>query len=102
MIMHLTSDLQNSKWRTQYGGHNILETQRFAWNFVLRGFWGRWLPIWHRISIFRNGGYNMADMTFWKLYDFRTTLYSGVFGVADYKFQFGFSEFHIADPIWKT
>ena len=34
----------------------------------------------------------MVDMKFWKLYDFRTTLYSGVFGVADYEFQIGFSE----------
>ena len=46
--------------------------------------------------------YEMAGMKFWKLYDFRTTLYTGVFGVADYEFQIGFSEFHIADPIWQT
>ena len=32
----------------------------------------------------------MADRKFWKLYDFRTTLYSGVFGVADYEFQIEF------------
>ena len=25
----------------------------------------------------------MVDMKFWKLYDFRITLYSGVFGVTD-------------------
>ena len=36
----------------------------------------------------------MANMKFRKLYDFRTTLYSGVFGVADYEFQnFSFSTF---------
>ena len=35
----------------------------------------------------------MADMKFWKLYDIRTTLYLGVFRVADYEFQIGFSEF---------
>ena len=29
----------------------------------------------------------MADVKFRKLYDFRTTLYSGVFGVADYECQ---------------
>ena len=32
----------------------------------------------------------MADMKFRKLYDFRTTLYLGVFGVADCEFQIGF------------
>ena len=37
LIMNLTSDFRNSKWRTQYGVHNILETQRFSWNFVLQG-----------------------------------------------------------------
>ena len=46
----------------------------------------RRLRIWLRISIFRNGGSNMADIKFWNLYDFRTTLNSGFFGVADYKF----------------
>ena len=39
----------------------------------------------------------MADMKFWKLYDFRTTLYSGVFGVADYEFQINV-KFLIRDP----
>ena len=83
LIMNLISDFRNSKWPTQYSWHNIFETQRFSLNFVLRGFWGCWLRIWHRPSIFQNGGSNMADMKFRKLYDFRTTLYSGVFGVAD-------------------
>ena len=32
----------------------------------------------------------MDAMKFWKFYDFRTTLYSRVFGVADYEFQIGF------------
>ena len=36
----------------------------------------------------------MVDIIFWKLYDFRITLYSGVFGVADYEFQIGFLKFH--------
>ena len=36
--MNLTSDFRNSKWRTQYGGHNILESQRFSWNFVPKVF----------------------------------------------------------------
>ena len=31
----------------------------------------------------------MVDMKFWKLYDIRITLYSGVFRVADYEFQIG-------------
>ena len=41
-------------------------------------------------------------MKFWKLYDFRISLYSTVFEVADYEFDIGFSEFKIADPIWWT
>ena len=49
LIMNFTSDFRNSKWRTQNGGYNILETQRFSWNIVLQGFWGRWLQIRHRI-----------------------------------------------------
>ena len=44
----------------------------------------------------------MVDIKFWKLYDFRLTLYSAVFGVADYEFQILFSEFRIADLIWQT
>ena len=44
----------------------------------------------------------MVDMKFWKLYDCRITLYSGVFGAADYEFQIVFSEFRIADLIWQT
>ena len=44
----------------------------------------------------------MVDMKFWKLYDIRITLYSGVFGVADDEFQIVFSEFCIIDLIWQT
>ena len=36
----------------------------------------------------------MVDMKFWKLYDFRISLYSGVFGVTDYEFQIEFLKFH--------
>ena len=44
----------------------------------------------------------MADVIFWKPYDFRGTLCSKVFKVADYEFQIGFSEFRIVDLIWQT
>ena len=44
----------------------------------------------------------MVDMKFRKLYDFRITQCSGVFGVADYEFQIVFSEFRIADLTWQT
>ena len=44
----------------------------------------------------------MADIKFWKLYDFRISLYSMVFEVADYEFDIGFPEFEMADPIWRT
>ena len=44
----------------------------------------------------------MVDMKFWKLYDFRISLYSTVFEVADYEFDIGFSEFKMTDPIWRT
>ena len=50
----------------------------------------------------QNGGSNMVDMKFLKLYDFRISLYSTVFEVVDYEFDFRFSEFIMADPIWKT
>ena len=44
----------------------------------------------------------MADVIFWKPNDFRGTLYSKVFEVADYEFDIGFSEFKMADIIfWK-
>ena len=46
--------------------------------------------------------FKMADIIFWKVNDFRGTLYSKVFKVADYEFDIGFSEFKIADPIWWT
>ena len=44
----------------------------------------------------------MAVIIFWKPNDFRGTLYSKVFEVADYKFDIGFSEFKMADSIWRT
>ena len=44
----------------------------------------------------------MADIIFWKPKDFRGTLYSRDFGVADYKFYIGFPFFEMADPIWHT
>ena len=44
----------------------------------------------------------MADITFWKPNDFRETLDSKVFEVATYEFVIGFSEFKMADPIWRT
>ena len=36
----------------------------------------------------------MVDMKFWELNDFRVSLYSGISGVADYKFQIGFLKFY--------
>ena len=45
---------------------------------------------------------NMPDMQFWKPHDFRETLYSEAFVVIDYESDFGFSEFKMADPIWRT
>ena len=50
----------------------------------------------------QNGGSNMADIIFWKANDFRGTLYSKVFEVADYEFDIRFPEFKMADPIWWT
>ena len=44
----------------------------------------------------------MADIIFWKSNDFRGTLYSRAFEVADYEFDIGFSEFEMADLIWRT
>ena len=44
----------------------------------------------------------MSDRQFWKPHDFRETLYSEAFGVADYKFDIGFPEFKMADAIWQT
>ena len=44
----------------------------------------------------------MSDMQFWISHDFRETLYSEAFGVADYEFDIGFSEFKMADPMWCT
>ena len=61
--MNLTSDFQNSKWRTQYGGQNILETQRFSWNFVLRGFWGFLM----KLDRFRNFISAIFDPLYWML-----------------------------------
>ena len=42
----------------------------------------------------------MADIIFWKANEFRGTLYTEVFEVADYEFDIGFSEFKMADPTW--
>ena len=36
----------------------------------------------------------MADIIFWKPNDFRGTLYSKVYKVAEYEFQIGFLKFH--------
>ena len=44
----------------------------------------------------------MTDKIFCKPNDFRGTLYSKVFDVADYEFDNGFSEFKMADLIWRT
>ena len=44
----------------------------------------------------------MADIIFCKPNDFRGTLYSKVFEVANYEFHIRFSEFEMADPIWRT
>ena len=45
---------------------------------------------------------NVSDIQFWKPHDFVKTLYSKAFGVADYEFDIGFSEFKMADIIfWK-
>ena len=102
LITNLTSDFRNSKRRIQYGGHEILETLRFWHNSVLHGFWRRWLRICHRIFGIQNGGPNMADIIFWKANDFRGTLYSTVFEVADYEFDIIISEFNMAAIIfWK-
>ena len=44
----------------------------------------------------------MAATKFWKANDFRGTLYSKFFEVADYEFDIRFSEFKMAAPIWWT
>ena len=41
----------------------------------------------------------MADIIFWNANNFRGTLCSKVFEVADYEFDIRFSEFKMADPI---
>ena len=89
--MNLTSDFRNLKWQTQYGGHNILKSQRFSWNFELQCFWGRWLRICHQIFEIKNGASNMVDMKFWKLCDFRITLHSGISGSLITNFKLDFS-----------
>ena len=45
---------------------------------------------------------NMSDMEFWEPHNFRETLYPEAFGVTDYEFDIGFSEFKIVDTIWRT
>ena len=44
----------------------------------------------------------MSEMQFWKPHDFRETLYLKAFEVADYEFDIGFSEFKMADSIWRA
>ena len=44
----------------------------------------------------------MSDMHFQKLHDFRETLYSEAFRVANYEFDIEFSELKMADPILRT
>ena len=44
----------------------------------------------------------MSDIQFWKPHDFRETLNSEAFGVDDYEFDIGFTEFKMADLIWRT
>ena len=86
----------------QYVPGAIFQTTRFPRNSVLKSVWGHWLWIWHQIFGIQNGGPNMADIIFWKSNDFRGTLYSRVFGVANYEFDIGFIFFEMADPIWRT
>ena len=45
---------------------------------------------------------NISVMQFWKPHNFRETLYSEAFGVADYEFDIEFLQFKLADPIWRT
>ena len=44
----------------------------------------------------------MEDIISWKPNNFRGTLYSKAFELADYEFDIGFSFFEMADPIWWT
>ena len=44
----------------------------------------------------------MADIIFWKPNDFRGTLYSRAFGVADYEFDIGLAFLKMGNPIWRT
>ena len=44
----------------------------------------------------------MSDIIFWKRNEFRGSLYSRAFGVADYEFDIGFPFFEMTDPIWWT
>ena len=44
----------------------------------------------------------VGHVIFKKPHDFRETLYSKFFRVADYEFDIGFSELKIADPKWRT
>ena len=44
----------------------------------------------------------MVNIIFWKANDCHITLYSKVFEIADYEFDIRFSEFKMADPIWRT
>ena len=49
------------------------------------------------------GGYPICrTCNFEKPHNYRKTLYLKAFGVDDYEFNIGFSEFKMADPIWRT
>ena len=51
----------------------------------------------------QNGGYPICrTCNFERTHNYRKTLYLKAFGVADYEFDIGFSEFKMADPIWWT
>ena len=70
LITNLTSDFYFSKWRIQYGGHEILETLRFSHNSELGGFQGRWLRIFNWIFRIPYSGSNMAYIKFRNLSSF--------------------------------
>ena len=64
LITNLTSDFHFSKWRIQYGGHDISETLRLSQNSVLGSFLGRWLQILNWIFRIPYSGSNMANIKF--------------------------------------
>ena len=70
LITNLTSDFHFSKWRIQYGGHEIFETLRFSHNSELEGFRGCWLRIINWIFRIPYSVYNMAEIKFRNLCSF--------------------------------